>query len=217
MLDLFTVDRATQFEIVGVVELVGSHQPGADHREAGIGLGEAELRGRALHLADPLGDVLADGQAGDVAPGVGLGHPVRLGADDHDQLDLPVGVAALRQSHLGDGAGDARDVFGEDRWVLGDGEAGLQRVRPVVQPDGEQLPGGRGGRAEVGRVEAVCAGELGSIDPGAELGPLRVDRLRVGREAAVAGLLDIYGAAVGHDDEAGRRDSRCAWCALDSG
>jgi hypothetical protein len=52
----------------------------------------------------------------------------------------------------------------KDRWLLGDGEAGLQRVRPVVQPDGEQLPGGR--------------------------------------EPAVADLLDIDCAAVGHDDEA---------------
>jgi hypothetical protein len=93
----------------------------------------------------------------------------------------------------------------KDRWVLGDGEAGLQRVRPVVRPDGEQLPGGRGRRAEVGRVEAVCADELGPIGPAAELGPLRVDRLRVGREPAVADLPDIDCAAVGHDDEAARQ------------
>jgi hypothetical protein len=37
MLYLFTVDRAAQFEVVGVVELFRGHQPGADHSEAGIG------------------------------------------------------------------------------------------------------------------------------------------------------------------------------------
>jgi hypothetical protein len=89
------------------------------------------------------------------------GRPHLSGLTD-DQLGLPVGVAALRQSHLGDRAGDARDVFGEDRWVLGDGEAGLQRVRPVVQPDGEQ-PGAGAGEPRTQERKVSISGEIGVL------------------------------------------------------
>ena len=58
-------------------------------------------------------DVLADGQAGDVRPRVGLGDPVGAGADHRDQLDLPV-----------DGLADDLDVVegtGQRRGELGEG------------------------------------------------------------------------------------------------
>jgi hypothetical protein len=143
-LHLLTIDGAGQLQIVGVVELVRGDQPGAHRSEARTGLAEAELGSRPGHLDDALRDVLADRQARDVTPGIGFGHPVRVAADDHHQFHLPVGVAALRQCHLGHRAGDAGRVLGEDRWhALGRGESRLGDVLAVVQADGEQLTGRR--------------------------------------------------------------------------
>lgn len=143
LLDLFTIDGATEFEIVGIVELVRGDQPGTDRGEAGKGLAQAELRCGAGQLGDPFGDVLADGETGDVVPGVGLGNVRGTGAHHHDQFDLPVGVSLGRQRDVGDRTGDAGGELGEDRrQALGRREPGLGRVVTVVETDREHLARG---------------------------------------------------------------------------
>ena len=80
--------------------------------------------------------------------------PEGAAADDGDELDLPVGAAAVRQLDLGDRAGDAARPLGEhDGRFFRHGEAGLGGVLGVVQPDGEHLPRRGRGRAQVGGVE----------------------------------------------------------------
>jgi len=108
---------------------------------------------------------------------------------DHDhQLGLVVNCLGW-QLHNRRGTGYRRRELGKyDRVGLGQGKAGLGRVRAVVQADGEHLARLWNRCAQF--VRAV-AGGLGSPDrlgvrgvPGAELGPLLVDGLRVGRELA---------------------------------
>ena len=53
----------------------------------------------------------------------GLGSLPGLGADDRNQLDLPVGVPAGGQNHLAAGAGDAAGELGEHARVVGHVEA----------------------------------------------------------------------------------------------
>ena len=75
LLHRLAVHRAADLEVVGVVQLVGGHDPRAGRAEAGVGLAQAELGHRADHLQDALGQVLPDRQARDVGPAVGLGDP----------------------------------------------------------------------------------------------------------------------------------------------
>jgi hypothetical protein len=97
---LLAVDRAAEFEVVRVVEVVDSDEPRTHRPEPGIGLTEAELRRCRGHLQDTFGQVLTDGQPGDVPPGVGGGHVARGPADDDDEFDLPIGVPIGRQDDL---------------------------------------------------------------------------------------------------------------------
>ena len=117
VLHRLAVDRAAQREIVGVRHLVGGDEPRPHGPVAPPGLAQRELRAGG-ELEGAVADVLADGQPGDVGPGVGLVDPVGPDADDRDQLDLPVdGVAddldvveraRQRGRELGEGGGDAR-------------------------------------------------------------------------------------------------------------
>ena len=67
-------------------------------------------------------------------------------ADDGDQLDFPVDVAALGQGDVAAGPGDAAGELGEHGRLAGrDGEAGLGGVLAVVQADGQHLPRRGGG------------------------------------------------------------------------
>ena len=95
VLHRLAVDGAAEREVVGVGELVGRDDPGAHRAVAAAGLAEREL-GAGGELQVAVADVLADGEPGDVAPGVGLGDAVGPAADDGDELDLPVDAARRR-------------------------------------------------------------------------------------------------------------------------
>ncbi len=143
-LHLFAVDGAAEFEVVGVGELVRGDQPRSLRGEPGVGFSETELWCGTTGLGDAFGDVLSGGESGDVGPGVGGVDVAGFAADDGDEFDLPVDVAAGGDDHVGVGAGEAGRVFGEDRWQVGGGfEAGFGGVGVVVQADGEHLPGSR--------------------------------------------------------------------------
>ena len=63
------------------------------------------------HLGLPFRQVLSHAQTGDVGPGRSPGHLIGRTADDHDQLDLPVCVAAGRKADVAPRTGDARRNF----------------------------------------------------------------------------------------------------------
>ncbi|GAB3845831.1 hypothetical protein GCM10027610_062870 [Dactylosporangium cerinum] len=199
---LLAVDRAAEFEIVPVAELVRGDQPRAGRPEAGQRLAETELRRRAGRLLHPLGQVLADGQPGHVFPGRRFRDVAGPLADDDDQLDLPVGVPALGQLHLGDRAGQARLPLGEhDRGRVRHREPGLGGVLGVVQADGEDLPGRGRRRSEVFHGERFGGGVVGTGGPGLELRPPVVDGLRVRSEPATAGPFDVDRTVLGDQDQ----------------
>ena len=96
---------------------------------------------RSPGLRDSLGDVLACGQTGHVAPGGVLAHGGGFAADDGHQFDFPVHVAPARDGDGAVGPGEARHPLREYRGQLGrDVEAGLGGMLAVVQPDRENLP-----------------------------------------------------------------------------
>jgi hypothetical protein len=70
LLHLLAVDRTAQLQVVAIVELVRGDQPRTRGTEAGQRLGKAELGRGAGHLTDPLGQILPDGEPGDVIPAV---------------------------------------------------------------------------------------------------------------------------------------------------
>jgi len=146
VLHLLAVDRAAEFEVVGVGELIQRDQAGPDRPETGQRLAQAELRRGGRRLQDAFGDVLPGRVAGQVGQGVVLAHLLGAAADDGDQLDFPVGVAAFGQGDVAAGPGDAAGELGEHGRLAGrDGEAGLGCVLAVVQADGQHLPRRRGG------------------------------------------------------------------------
>ena len=153
VLHLLAVDRAAEGEVVGVVQLVGCDEPGPDGAVAAAGLAEGEL-GAGGELEVPVADVLADGDAGDVRPGVGLGDAVGGAADDDDELDLPVdGVADDRD--VVEWPGEAGGELGEHGRDLGWRHAGFLGVAAVVEADGEHLAGLRHRVAQLGFDEGT--------------------------------------------------------------
>ena len=93
----FTQQRSA--EIVTVRHLVGRHETGPERTEGRKRLAERELpAARPLH--DALGDVLSDGEPGDVVPGRALADPIGADAHHDDQLDFPVDGRA-RQEDVG--------------------------------------------------------------------------------------------------------------------
>ena len=70
--------RAAEGEVVGVGDLVERDDPRAQRAVAAAGLAEGEL-GAGGELEVPVADVLADGEPGDMRPGVGLGRRGRPG------------------------------------------------------------------------------------------------------------------------------------------
>src|SRR6202034_4329592 len=151
-------------------------------------------------------DVLADRVAGHVVEGLVLPDPVGAAADDDDQLDLPVDLAAWRQLDVTTGTGDAARELGE-HWGLGGRGvvAGLGGVLAVVQADAEYLSRCGRGRAERLRPDRRPVGELAGRGPRGEGAPDVVDGLRVGAELAAAALLhvvaDLMAGLAGHDHQ----------------
>ena len=188
VLQLLAVDRAAEGEVVGVVQLVGGDDPGPDGAVAAAGLADGELRaGRELEV--PVADVLADREAGDVGPGVGLVDSVGGAADDDDELDLPVGGVA-DDFDVVEGPGEAGRELREHDRDLGQGHAGLLGVAAVVEADGEHLAGSRHRVAQVGLDEGAGPGG----DGGGEVPegvPLVVEPHGVGTEATVGGGGDV--------------------------
>ena len=140
LLDFLAVHGAPELEVVGVVELVWGDNPRPGRAEAGERLAEAELRRRRPGLHDPLGEVLADGDAGDMRPAVAAGDLEGVPADDEHELHLPVDEPA-RQLDRDVRPGEAGRELGERGRELGDVQAGLGGVAGVVDADGEDLPG----------------------------------------------------------------------------
>ena len=194
LLDALAVDEAAQLQVVGVeagrAELVDADERRTHRREPGVGLAHPELRRRGGELGDAVGDVLADGQPGDVVPPLRRRDVVATRADDRDELDLPVDVAG-REPDVALRAGEARRVLGEHQRRRRQLHARLGGVVAVVQTDREDLRRPRGDRAERARTEGDGGGEVRRRGPVPELGPPVVDGLRVGGEAAVAGPLHV--------------------------
>ena len=141
LLHLLPIEQATELDVVGVGKLVGRHQPRPDRGEAGEGLGQVVLlRRRGLELQVALGEVLADGEPGDVVPAVRFADPVRPPADDGHELNLEV-HRARRQLDGVVGAGDGGGELGEDHRGGGQLEPRLPGVVFVVESDGEDLAG----------------------------------------------------------------------------
>ena len=135
----------------GVGHLVDGDHPRAHRPVAAARLAERELRaGGELQLA--VADVLADREAGDVAPPVGLGDAVGAPADHRDQLDLPVDGLA-DDLDVVERTAERRRELGERRRDLGHRHARLLRVAAVVEPDREHLTGPGDRAAEVGLDE----------------------------------------------------------------
>ena len=183
-------------EVVGIGELVGGDDPRPGGAEPGERLAEAELRCRRAGLHDPLGQVLADRDTGDVGPAVALGHLVGAPADDEHELDLPVDELA-GQHDRGVGPGEARRELRERRRELRDVESGLGGVAGVVDADREHLAG-PGHRREQRRL-VQRSGRRRRRGPRLQLVPSLVDRLRVRREPAGRCFGDVDDPVV--DDE----------------
>ncbi len=74
-------------------------------------------------------EVLADREAGDVAPGVGLGDTVGGSADDGDELDFPVGGVAADLDVVegpGSDAGNLVKTIGTSGTAMPDSSAWLR-------------------------------------------------------------------------------------------
>ena len=185
-------------EVVAIGELVGSHQPRPGRAEAGERLAQAELRRGALQLGDPLRQVLADRQAGDVIPGLLALQPVRRAPDHHDELDLPVDVALGQLDH-GILSHDRRRELRERHRQRVRRVARLGGVLGVVQADREHLSRARHGSAELLDVEGDGCRGCGirhRRGPFRERVPVVEQRLRVGAEATVGGSGDVDRAPV---------------------
>ena len=177
---LLAVDRAPEGKVVAVVQLVKCDEPRPDGAVAAAGLAEGEL-GAGGELEVPVADVLADGDAGDVRPGIGLGDPVSGAADDDHELDFPVdGVAD--DSDVVEWSGEAGRELGEHGRDLGRRHAGFLGVAAVVEADGEHLAGLRHRVAQLGFDKGTGRGGDGRGEVAKGV-PLVVKAHRVGAEA----------------------------------
>src|ERR1022692_4927023 len=136
-----------------------------------------------------------------MAPGGGLRDVAGSGADDRHQLDFPVGVPAGRQYDVAVRAGDATRKLREHAGLVGHRETGLGHVVTVIKTDTERLPRRWCWGTELGRLAVLCSGVIRAGRPAGELGPLVVDRLRLGPEPAAAGRLDVDGASASDDNQ----------------
>jgi hypothetical protein len=144
LLDFFTVEAAPKFQIVRVRELIRRDQPRPDRPEAGEGLSQPELRGRAAELGDTLGNVLTNRKPSNVIPSLGRGTSF---------ASLPITATSSTSQSVFHAFGNTTIVSGPVMQVwnfvntggrlLGLGETRLLRVIRVVQTDRENLPRGR--------------------------------------------------------------------------
>ena len=102
-------------------------------------------------MAGPLGEVLPDGESGDVVPRV-LCRYIACGAtDDDDQFGFPVdGVGG--QLQVADRAGQRGAELGEDGRFGGEVQSGFDGVVSIVEADREDLRGLGHRRTQVGVV-----------------------------------------------------------------
>ncbi len=190
-----TVDAAAEFQVVRVGDLVRRDQARAHGAEARERLAERELPA-AAPLHDALGQVLADGESGNVTPGRVLVDPVRVRADHHDQFDLPVDHAR-GQGDVDVRAGDAGGKLGERRRPLRHGHPRLGGVPVIVEADAKHLRRSRRRRTEVGIDDGRGGRAAHTVRPGAKGIPLCEHRLRVGREPSLRRRLHINTARLG--------------------
>src|SRR5436190_17090873 len=89
---LLAIDRAHHPQVVWVLDLLHGDDLGTQRAEAGDVLAgpEARARGDFALLRVAVGEVVEDGDAGDVIEGRGLLHAERALADDEDQLRLVI-------------------------------------------------------------------------------------------------------------------------------
>nr|GEW99913.1 hypothetical protein [Tanacetum cinerariifolium] len=128
-----------QVELVRVGDFVAGHQPGADRAE-GVTAFALVPGAAALDLKLALRHIVDHAVAGHVLQGVGFVDVASALADDHTQLDFPVGLLRIARNfyvvvrpHNG-----ARPLV-ENDGLFGNVGAGFRRVVGVVQADADEL------------------------------------------------------------------------------
>src|SRR5690606_29818064 len=118
VLETLAVHVQPHAQVLRVGDFVGRHQPGADGTE-GIATLALVPGAAALHLVFALGHIVHHAIAGDIIQGLVLAHIARLAADDHAQLDFPVGLVRTARDDDGVVGAGGRRPFVEQYGFLG--------------------------------------------------------------------------------------------------
>jgi len=172
-----------------------------------------ELRGSARHPAAPASEMsLADGEAGDVPPGVLFGHSLGASAHHDDEFCLPVDVRAGQRDRVVRGRPRQAGNFREDQrppWAAGRRCPRRDRYpwRPRRRGRGSwrrrrrTWARGRNGILQQVGVEPLPR-RVPCWRPSRRTGPRPSKQVgRVGTEPAVAGPLDVDGGLPVDEDE----------------
>ena len=132
------------------MDLVGGNEP-RPHGPERLRRLALDPLAAALHLETPLGEIVADAEAGDVNHGVPLGNVAGAGTDDEGDLHLPVHVDRVPRVHdVVVGPDDAVGRLAEQDRLGRDLLIGLLRVVGEVEPYGNEIARASHGRPDPG-------------------------------------------------------------------
>ncbi len=138
-----------------MIDRVGRDHHGSDRAERVEGLAEIEVRRLRGELHRSIGDVLADHQPDDVAPGVGRFDVLAAAPDHHDEFTLVVDRIAA-QLDIGRRADETRRELREHQRVGGHIHPALVGVGLIVQADRVDVARPRHRRTEFDAVEVAA-------------------------------------------------------------